>query len=790
MPLACAARVLPLLALAVLVGATGAGAETIVLDQIGYPPDSAKVALIREPQVGFDAPAPLGWVPGEVEMRRVVDDSVALTVLAQPWRGSATHGQSGDRAWTVDFSALTEAGSYYLWTADGAVASAPFEVEPDAYAEALRHATRAFLYQRCGTPKSASHAGAAWADETACHLGAGQDTDCRPVLDPTAAGQDLSGGWHDAGDYGKYVNYADGALHDLLSAYEENPAVFGDDWDLPESGNGIPDLLDECWWELSWLLRMQQPSGGVLHKVSVTDWSAESPPSADSGPRRHGPVTASATISACGAFAHAASVFRSLGRPEAELRAATLEAAARSAWDWMQANPGWSAYDGAGFANGNVKEDSDYEQAANLTCAAARLFALTGEAPFRDAVDASHAAVHLIEWGYAYPFENEYQDCLLDHAATPGATPATADAIRSAFAGSMLGADHLQHVLDGDDPYRAYLPDESHVWGSNRVKALEGLMYLHVARQGLDPGREALHRDAARGYLHYLHGMNPLGLAFPTSFGVAGAESSTSEVYHSWFGDGTPWDANPPPGILPGGVNPGFAPDPAYAGPPLEPPQNQPILKSYRDWNTSWPENSWEVTENHVPYQASYVRLLANFVETVAPPSPPEIRAQPEAAEGCEGEDASFTVTAEGVEPLSFAWRKDGAPLPEAPPYSGTATATLTISPAALAEAGSYDVLVTDGLGASTSSDAAVLTVFPPTPAVGDTLRVAREGTDARLSWNAVAGATEYELLACDASLTDCVPAPVGTSPAPTWLLPDDAATLTWLRVETSAPCP
>ena len=62
--------------------------------------------------------------------------------------------------------------------------------------------------------------------------------------------------------------------------------------------HGVPDLLDEIWWELQWLLRMQQPSGGVLHKVHVTDWSAESPPSSDAGARRYGPVTASATISA------------------------------------------------------------------------------------------------------------------------------------------------------------------------------------------------------------------------------------------------------------------------------------------------------------------------------------------------------------------------------------------------------------------------------------------------------------------------------------------------------------
>jgi len=764
--------------------------DLLVVDQLGYQPGRQKTGLIREPAVGFDAPSPLGWTPGSIQVVRASDDTLALSVPSMPWRTGTVHPQSGDRLWLVDFSTLTTPGSYYLRSEEGGVNSPVFRIDDAVYGEALRQAGRAFLYQRCGTPKSAPHAGADWADEAPCHVGPDQDTACRPVSDPTGDPLGLSGGWHDAGDYGKYVNYADGALHDLLSAYLENPAVFGDDWDLPESGNGVPDLLDEVWWELSWLLSMQQPSGGVLHKVSVTDWSAASPPSADAGARRYGPVTTSATISACGVFARGAEVLRTLGLPMTDGWATTLEAAARSAWQHVQANPGWSAYDGAGFANGNVKEDSADEQRSNLTCAASYLFLLTGEPEFRDHVDATHADVHLVAWDYAYPFEPEYQDCLLAYSASADATPAVASTIRAAYSGSMLGADNLQHVLDGDDPYQAFLDDGSHVWGSNRVKAHQGLMYLQVVRHGLDPGREALHLSAASGYLHYLHGVNPMGLAYPSNFSIAGAEHSVSQVYHSWFGDGTPWDTNPPPGILPGGVNPAFSPDPSYAGPPLEPPQGQPILKSYRDWNTSFPENSWEVTENHIPYQAAYVRLLANLVATTVPNSPPVIRDQPVASATCEGGAASFTVRAEGVDPLSYAWRKDGTPLTESAPYSGTDTPSLTISPVEALSAGSYDVVITDGLGASTTSAAAVLSVAGPTPALGPTLRVDRVGSDAQLRWQAVPAATEYEVSTCDATLSDCVLAAVATTTAVQHVLPDDPASITWMRVATSAPCP
>ena len=76
-----------------------------------------------------------------------------------------------------------------------------------------------------------------------------------------------------------------------------------------------------------------------------------------------------------------------------------------------------------------------------------------------------------------------------------------------------------------------------------------------------------------------------------TNMGGYGAESSCDEMYHAWFGDGTDYDnaqtspIGPPPGYMTGGFNGYFTPDPACAC-VLSPPQNQPIQKSYKDWNT------------------------------------------------------------------------------------------------------------------------------------------------------------------------------------------------------------
>jgi endoglucanase len=113
-----------------------------------------------------------------------------------------------------------------------------------------------------------------------------------------------------------------------------------------------------------------------------------------------------------------------------------------------------------------------------------------------------------------------------------------------------------------------------------------------------------------------------------------GATRAPNEFYHLWYMDGSPrWDRvgvsefGPAPGFLVGGPNPNY--DRADCCPnscetpevnaacdseSIVPPKDQPILKSYKDFNTSWPINSWEVTENHNEYQAAYLRLLSNFV--------------------------------------------------------------------------------------------------------------------------------------------------------------------------------
>ena len=237
----------------------------IVVDQFGYRTTAEKVAVLRRPITGYDTGSQ--YTPGgDVEL---IDAGSGESVFSGPpraWHGGAEDAASGDQAWWFDFTQVTRPGRYFVRDSANSVRSPEFVIGDDVYRVVLKQALRAFFYQRAGQAKSAELAGSAWADG-ASHLGPGQDGEARSWLakdDPRTA-RDLRGGWYDAGDYNKYTAWHANYLLALLHTYQEHPGVVGDDLGIPESGNGVSDLLDEISWGLSWLSRMQD---AILNPLS------------------------------------------------------------------------------------------------------------------------------------------------------------------------------------------------------------------------------------------------------------------------------------------------------------------------------------------------------------------------------------------------------------------------------------------------------------------------------------------------------------------------------------------
>jgi endoglucanase len=259
---------------------------------------------------------------------------------------------------------------------------------------------------------------------------------------------------------------------------------------------------------------------------------------------------------------------------------------------------------------------------------------------------------------------------MLYYASLSSATPGVAAAIRNAYRNSMQtdNPDNLPAYLGDRDAYRADLSDQDYTWGSNTTKGRKGGMHLSMVRYGLDQANDANYTQAALGYVNYFHGVNPTGFCYLSNMGAFGAENSINEFYHAWFTNGSAlWDRvgvstyGPAPGYVPGGANPTYNVDGCCPGDcgawnadcdltPLSPPLNQPIQKSYKDWNADWPQNSWTITEAGIYTQAAYVRLLSHFVgsacdiSTVVPnigPSSFQYRVFPDPAQG------SITVTSD-----------------------------------------------------------------------------------------------------------------------------------------------
>ncbi|TAL61049.1 MAG: T9SS type A sorting domain-containing protein [Bacteroidetes bacterium] len=592
------------------------------LDQIGYQVNDQKICVISNPQAGYNAPD--SYTPGgTLEVRKQSDNSLVFSAAPTPWNGGTTHTQSGDRAWWFNFSSFITPGDYYVFDAANNKRSYSFSIGNNVYNDALKHAIRFFYYQRCGMAKTAQYAGMNYTD-IACHKASQQDLNCRDVTQPgnISLEKDLSGGWHDAGDYNKYTNFCFGTVNYLLDAYEQNPSVFKDNYGIPESGNGIPDILDEIKYELDWLLKMQNSDGSALMKVSTLGFTGGSPPSTDTPQRLYGPAASSATRTLASLFSHGSIIYKTI--PSMVPYSNNLLTKAELAWAWLQANPGNSNYNNSGFGSANP-EVSAYAQNSTSLTAAIYLFAASGTAAYRTYIDNNYN-IQPLQWTYWYPFEAVYQDALLYYCTTAGATIGIVNTIKNNCITSVStnNADLLPAYNTQKDTYMAQMQDNDYVWGNNQNKCEVGNILYNMVHYNLDAANQTNYRNAAEGYIHYLHGVNPNGIAFLTNANVFGGDNFTKEIYHGWFGDGTAFDGGispyigPPPAFIPGGVNPNYSPDAAYTGPPISPPNNQPVQKSYKDWNTSYPENSWEISEVGIYVNAAYVKLLSKFADSTS----------------------------------------------------------------------------------------------------------------------------------------------------------------------------
>ncbi len=438
----------------------------ITIDQFGWLPQAHKVAILADPVKGQNAGQ--SYRPGKsFEIRREADGMVAFRGATNPWNSGAVSELAGDRVWFADFSGLRAPGAYDVFDPTNSVRSFPFRISDDVYKPVLRDAVRVFYYQRSGTPITEKNGGV-W-HHPGGHLGKDQDRAAQYTQGGKTQGRprDVLGGWFDAGDLNKYVPYLETTLFDLLWAYELNPRAFGDDTNIPESGNGVPDLLDEVKWELDWLLKMQDADGGFFNRVAGRSFdNGTGPPSGDTQPRFYTAKTTWATADAAASLAHAARVYSRFEKAFPGY-AERLRQAARHAWEYLDAHAEMDPSDGTDgdskLAATAAGSNASGDRRARVY-AAAELFKTVAAPAFKSYVDRWALDIAATADNGQHPFKDWKQVDPLNHpaltqglfiyATTKGASSAVSEPFKEALSHT---AESIRQASGGpDDPYLAY----------------------------------------------------------------------------------------------------------------------------------------------------------------------------------------------------------------------------------------------------------------------------------------------------------------------------------------------
>lgn len=527
------------------------------VNQVGYLPDGPKRATLVTDQTN-----PVEWTLDGANGTEA--QGTATPAPADPSSQLTTQ--------IIDFSDFTTPGTYTL-SADGDT-SYEFTIAADAY-DQLRTDSLAYFYlARSGTDIDGTLVGEEYAREPGhVSTAGGGDTNqgdnavaCQPAGDTTGGDNpkpiygepwtcdytlDVVGGWYDAGDHGKYVVNGGIATAQLLSTYERNVtaasvqqgALADGTLNIPESANGIPDILDEARWELDFMSSMTVPPGEELagmvhHKIHDYGWTGLPMLPVDDPQTRylHRPSTA-ATLNLAATAAQAARVFETY---DADYAAQLLETA-RTAWAAALAHPKMYAPATDGNDGGGAYPDQDVSD--EFYWAAAELFLTTGEPEFQDYVLASPLHQRNVFSTGGFSWGSVAALARMDLATVPSQLPGH-DAV---VASVVQGADGML-AEQAEQPFGQVLPSNQYVWGSNS-QVLNNIVVLGTA---YDLSGDVKYRDGALESLDYILGRNALNVSYVTAHGTVYAQNQHSR----WFANQlNPELPHPPAGSVSGGPN-------------------------------------------------------------------------------------------------------------------------------------------------------------------------------------------------------------------------------------------
>jgi endoglucanase len=508
--------------------------EEIRLNQIGYYPRAAKIAVVTNKKcTDFYIASPdlkKKYFSGKLSEVKVSAFSPAKTRIA-------------------DFSTFLTPGKFVV-VIPGIGYSYSFEIKPRVHEGVAKASVKGFYYQRFSMPLTEQYAGKWQRPASPSHKDVIIHPSAATVKRPAGTVISSPRGWIDAGDYNKYIVNSGVTTATMLSAYEDFPQYYDTlKLNIPESKNSVPDLLDEILWNLRWMLTMQDPNdGGVYHKCTNAKFDPMVMPHLAVTPRYVVQKGTAAALNLTAVAAQASRVFKKFERQFPGLADSCL-AASVAAFKWAQQNPD-VVYDqtkmNAGFdPDVSTGAYGDRNFSDEFSWAASELYATTGDTQFATTTNLLSDGEMLIpSWnqvrllGYYTLIRLEKQ--LPENNQLPVAEikkrilRKADDMIRD------VGSRAYQTVM-GSSP-------KDFVWGSNAVAANQAILLL----QAYQISSDKKYLDHALTNLDYILGRNATGYSFLTGYG----DKTPMHIHHRPSeADGI---SDPVPGLLAGGPNPGM----------------------------------------------------------------------------------------------------------------------------------------------------------------------------------------------------------------------------------------
>lgn len=411
---------------------------------------------------------------------------------------------SGEFLKTGDFSKFIIEGRFFIHV-PGLGNSCTFTISDNIFHDAALASMKTFYFMRASTDIDEKYVG------KFARPGGHPDDTCwfHPSSGKSEGFISSPGGWYDAGDYGKYVVNASIATGTILALHELMPDVLGDaSLNIPESGNGTSDLLDEVRYELEWVLTMQDEDGGVFHKLTSQYHDGITMPEDTHSKRLIIGKSTAASLDFAAMMAQASRVWKNIDQ---DFSARCLNAA-KAAYLWARANPDSYFVNppdiGTGQYNDNILDEEFFWAEAELYCS-------TGDKSYFELIqpDLGKVRFRLEESWRNYVDNIGYYSLYLNKNLDENSRKILEEGI-------VKVADSLLEVA-GTNPYG--IPVNRFVWGSNSDVLNTAILMIFAN----EITHELKYLNAATQFTDYIFGRNATAYSFVSGFGC-----KTSSNFH------------------------------------------------------------------------------------------------------------------------------------------------------------------------------------------------------------------------------------------------------------------